>query len=379
MTFQQRLILKLTIGLSPATSTKYYLHLLRLEKDESAIRMLSDALAKTAEDLHYPALNTLFQDVRAHSRSSILYGASDSHRAKSLLKNHPAADPSQEGSLYFSALLLEDSLHAYERAKKYIPEPPRGFYAQRSELNFLFDNYPEALSLARKGRLRDYEFVGLIACARFHDAAAIAPDVAQLISVSQSDVHLIVSVFELWHLILFVAFASNTSEETRAILQRVLQGTVYDIKWVVELAEAFVSRRFSDFVGGFSKLRTRFELSIYTAAVAGELLQAIQENLVRNVVRPLARASIADVAAELQMDVISVGNAMRKLIREGRISGTIDFVEGTLIALGADSEYRELVQVLEQARAIRQDLEISQWIQQYRNQMGKLGGFSKFG
>jgi hypothetical protein len=45
--------------------------------------------------------------------------------------------------------------------------------------------------------------------------------------------------------------------------------------------------------------------------------------LVRNAVRPFARASIADVAAELQMDMDS--------------AGSVDFVEGTFIAVGAMS------------------------------------------
>jgi hypothetical protein len=229
--------------------------------------------------------------------------------------------------------------------------------------------YQEALSLARKGGLFECEFIAAISIGNFREAASLCPHMLHVIAGAPTDRKSIVSLFELAHLVLFMAFAESTAEETKVVLAELLQAMRYGLEWIAEIAELFVGRKFKKFVEYFGELNERFEMSIHTAPVKAQLIPAIRENLVRNVVRPLARVGLRDIAQELEMSEEEVGNALRKLIREGRTAGKIDFAEGVFVAIGADPQPRIMAEMLERARVARQALEMAKWRTDYQEHM----------
>jgi hypothetical protein len=322
--------------------------------------MLHASISKIAEDARYPQLNTILDTLSKNPNAFIPFGSSDKRRAKTILKDRPVTDSGQEGCVLLSFLLLEDSLRTFQQMKSQTPSS-NPFYAQRAEIHIIFENYREAISLARKGHLPDFEFVALVGAGQFEKAAGLSFDLLRIIPSSHSDRKSIVSIFELLHLLLFVSFATSTSEQTKTLWEAVLRATTYELDWLTGLADCFVKREFTGFVNKLGELLERLEMSIHTAKISKEFLEAIRVNLVRNVVRPLAKVAFGVIASELLMTVEEVGDALRILVREGKVTGKMNFREKLLIRVGLDSEPREMDDMLARVMAVRQGFEAARW------------------
>jgi hypothetical protein len=371
MSFRQRLIVKYLAGLTTPTYTKYHLHLLRHEEDDSARHMLEQNLTKVAEETHHARLQTITRELAAQRPTSIAFGARDKRRAKAVLKDQTPTptDAGQEGSIFLSALLLEDALLSFEHSKR---DPHRSyndkFYRQRSEIHLVLGNYGEALSLAQKGRLIEFEFVAAVSSGQFDTAARCSGSVLRSLTFAHSERKAVISTFELAHLIMFIAFGTATSEAARALLLDVTQQIGYDLDWLVDISHAFVGREFGAFVGHFHAIYERLRMSIHTESVADSLLQAMRDNVVRNVVRPLARISLALLAAQVGIPDAEVGDALRRLLREGRAVGKVDFAAGEFVAIGASAEGRQMAATLARTLVVGQTLDTAQWRLLYAEQ-----------
>jgi hypothetical protein len=361
MSFRQRLIVKYLAGLTPPISAKYHLHLFRHEEDESARHMLEQNLLKIADETRHPRITAITHDLAARRPTSISFGSRDKRRAKAVLKDQTltSGDPGQEGAAYLSALLLEDALASFECAKR--GSVVEKFYRQRSEIHLVLGNYPEVLSLAQKGRLTEVEFVAAVSAGHFDVASRCSYPVLHSLASVHADRQAVISTFELVHLIVFVAFATGTSEATRELLATVTQSIGYDLDWLGDIGRAFVGREFGAFVGHLGEVYERLRTSVHTESVADRFLQAIRDNVVRNVVRPFARVPLTVVAAHVGTSVTEVGDSLRRMLRDGRALGKIDFLAGEFVAIGASSESRLMNATLVRTLIIGQALDTAQW------------------
>jgi hypothetical protein len=62
----------------------------------------------------------------------------------------------------------------------------------------------------------------------------------------------------------------------------------------------------------------------------------------------LAKVTFRVIANELLITVEGVGNSLTKLMRTGKVTRKIDFVEKVLIAVGMDWELREIESMLQE-------------------------------
>jgi hypothetical protein len=366
MSDRQRLIAKYITRLSPAIAARYQLHLLQNETDEAARCMLIDHLNQLSSESGNHLLGQITRELSAKRKTSLSFWCMDNPRLDQavgdvirLMKAHKG-DFSGRGRIEFNALLLDNALKSFLRAKGV-----ERFYRERCEIHLVKGNYAEALSLAIKGRLVEHRFVAAFATGDFETASRDCRELVRRIKSNIIDRETPVSVYELLHLILMIAFATKSSEETRALVADVQKSTTFDLNWIQDLAVAFASREFARFAEGLTLLAPFLSFSIYTAPAKERLLNAISDNLVLNMVRPLAKIRLDALAEDVRMPVPIVTTVLKRMIRDGRLDGRLDLAEGVFYGIDDVKEARTMSQTLHRTLIIKERFETGLWRYQY--------------
>jgi hypothetical protein len=271
-------------------------------------------------------------------------------------------DLAQRGLSQFAALQLRLALASLEQAKR---ERLGGFYRERLEIALVYQRWSEALSLAQKGRFPEGVFVAAIGAGDFDTAGrSVGLLVTQL--RTPRDKRQFVSIFELVHLIIWVALATKASDEVRGIVELARRGTDYDIGTLTDWADLFVQCRWKQFSVRLPSWRKKeFGTSYYVSGVRDQLEAAIQRNVLANAVRPYASVTVAQVAEEIDQSVDFVLSALPGLIREGKVGGSIDYVQRTFTSGDGGTEYLELAALLEKTLTVKERANILEWQVEY--------------
>ena len=364
MTERQRLISKYTQHLSRAIDVKYRLHFLLHEKDSASRTMLSgqleDVIGETGNESVRKAYNNAKQGCAA-----IAFGQHNKNKSNKLTKDiqesrfgmgNDKKDHKLAGSNQLHSLYLEDALRSFSKHIIEIREKTGHvnyndkMYRERTEINLILGNYPEALSLAQKGNLSDMAFIAAITNGNFDVAKQYVKQNCRSIVNGDQDRNVIVSTFEKIYLIMFVLFATSSSSEAKSISDEIFGPSGFDLKDLRKWTDNFCQRNFTNFLADLSEMKKIFELSIYTYPVVEQLANAIIQNTVLLYLYPLARA----------ISFIQNG------IRNQKLYGKLDLVANTYNGdININNDHNQMKEYFNQVSTIRKNFEINLWIREY--------------
>jgi hypothetical protein len=255
-----------------------------------------------------------------------------------------ARDPAHNARIQFEGLQLKSALGLFEQAKR---ETGVGFYRERIEINLVYQKWHEALSLALKSGKADAIFVSAVAAGEFDIAAEQIRTIrAQLISGSATK-NALASVYDLIHLVVYVSLATGSSADVAEAIDAIQGARTFDVPQLWDFATLFARREFREFWTKLKDWRRRFKLSYYANASKEKLGDAIQMNVVRNAAEPYANVGISQLASMVSCDEGFVITTLRRLIRKGKLPGSLDLAEGRFRGGGDAANYIELLDLLE--------------------------------
>lgn len=368
MSEKQRLITKYVAHLSIPVAAKYHLHFLRGETDTGAIHMLKDTLTQIAKETGNTAITDCMTRIGGNPRASINFGNKRIENGTAETEDsHVKVDYAGQALGKFRSLCLESALADFNAAKREQKSTshPECFYHQRAEINLVQGRYAEALSLALKGNWKEMIFVAAIANKDFEIASDYLTNMIGSLRAGIFDKGSIVSSFEIIHLIMFLCFATKSCEETEDFLANVRSATNYDMGSLYDIAELFTTRKLAQFLARMDDLAKMWGYSIYTCHVVDELKKAIIQNVVVNQVKAYSRVSLSVLDAELRFSAASLKMVLVKAIRDGKLSGRIDFKGNEFIGSDSDLENLKNERILTRAVVIKEKFENTLWKKSY--------------
>lgn len=373
MSERQRLITKYLSRLTKGITTRYSLHLLYGEKDQGASQMLVDSLTQIAKETGNEQIKRAMDSVMANRTSSPKFWAKVSTKKEGssfdpdATRSRPKRNYFEEGVQFMGSLLLDNALKSFEHAIKESAEASfaNKFYKQRAEINLIQGRFNEAFDLSVKGKLHEMSFVAAIGAGRFSEADGLVTHIMSLLRSGGFDKDMVVSVFEVVHLVLFVGLACRTCEEVGVLIDQIRNATNYDLEQVLGISESFSKRDFARFWKDIPKLKSMWHLSIYTSPVSSQLKQAIVQNMVVNAARPFCRVSFGSLASELGMAKEAVMEELICAVRDGRLHGRVDALAGEFLGGNENREDDELVSIFVRTQALEERLTFALWKKEY--------------
>jgi hypothetical protein len=241
-----------------------------------------------------------------------------------------------------------------------------GYYRERLEIHLVYQNWAEALSLALKSGKSDSIFVSAVAAGEFGIAAQHIPAIRSRVICGSRDKEALASLYDLTHLLVYVTLATKSSEEAKELVQTIGEVRTFDLPDLLEFAGLFAARNFSRFWAKTHEWAKRpFRRSYYANAAREKLENAIQVNIVRNAAEPYGNIAISQLAATASCDEGFVVMALQKLIRDGRIRGTLDLIAMRFFGSEEGIEYEELLSTLDRTVIAKERLARVLWQVEY--------------
>ena len=347
MSEQQRIITKLLARLAHGVAVKYSIHMVSREKDMGAIHMLKASLDQSGVP----------PDPKFWAKRSKATGDVVVAHKKDLL---------EEANTRMKELMYEDALEIFDTLRKrrdasYVDK----FYRQRTEILLVMGRWNEAFEVAVKGRLTEAAFVCAIAAGRFQDAENMLSQIYILLRSGASEKESVVSVFELVHLVLYVAFTCKSCVEVAGYVDILRNVTNYDLEYLFEIASQFANRSFSAFWKGISSLEQLMSMSIYTYPSLSLLKNAILQNMVANAAAPFSKVTFSSLASDMEISKQTVIDMLQLLILSGRLHGKLDMLADAFIGSDDGLADEEMLGIYMRARALTDRMELAQWRKTY--------------
>lgn len=378
MSESQRLISKYITRLSLPISTLYQIHLLQRQNDESAIIMLKDELGKVLYETENQSLRKILYDFYHNIPISSRLG--EHHRAEkhilavqvNCFDELSDKEPIQKAFSLFKTLHLEDALQYFKLAQEMgksrnNPVPVDKFYRERWEANFVLGNCHKALKLAEKAKFMDMAFVSAISVGNFQLAKKFIPSLVNRITTNHQDKkNIIVTTYELIHLIIYVLFAVSTSAETQEISNRLFNSTFLELPQLKHLTELFCSCHYSSFLKLIPDLIQMLNYSIYSSPSSSEFISAIKQNVIALHLFPLASANLESIAQLFNISLKDIIDFTKKSIRERNLNGKLDLVKMIYCGSQRQNDNLQLADdIYEKTVGFHTKLEVSIWIDEY--------------
>ena len=382
MTDRQRLITKFVSGLSDPVSLRYNLHFLYKEKDEPSRHMLMSRLAEfddpSRKDIH-SAINNA-----KNGSGSILFGTStlkgdlEKYEKSGFRKTNDISDKKMNIEKALKArsnYCFKDAIKYYKLAKT----PENKFFYERAYSYLIIGNYAEALSLATKGMLFVMQFVMAMGCGEFDIAKSLIRIMLDEISKSPvradeiKDQPVIITNFELAHLIMYCCFATETSKGTQSVFKSLKEKVIglLELTILSDISELFINRNFSVFLSKLDALKRFIKNSIYTKPSSKALISRIEQNVIANEIEPYGKISFATIGENLGIPVEKVSYNILKVVRSGS-NGKVDLVNNVYIGGAVNQEERNLENMLNRSILIRQNFQLNLWKAEYNEITEKL-------
>lgn len=377
MSVRQRLITRYITRLFPEIITPYRLHLLRIEKDDSAIHMLKEALETTYKETQNYVLGELIREIpKDPNYNKLKFGQHYSKKKKESKqmideeampgRNQLANDDIQRANQLFHQLEFEDSLILFEKVIKNGRSGVDKFFQKRILCNLALENYREALLISQKAKFHDMAFVSAIASGEFEIAKQYIDKIIKDVIRNSQEGSVVASSFEMIHLVTFVLFATSTSKETYQMTDELFRSTNWGIEELRSITKSFCDRDFKGFIEQMQYLDETFDNSIYTSHSKAKLVEAIIQNALVLFLYPLSKASFIFINDFFKISDKDIIYYVKKSIREGKLNGKLDLVSNMYIASTKyDNNQKDLTQIYNDTLSIRHDFEINLWVHEY--------------
>jgi tetratricopeptide (TPR) repeat protein len=319
MTERQRLISQFTTRLIQPIMTRYKIFFLRDEQDSSAREgLLEDLKQIRRQGVQNRDLDRIIRDASSGSRS---FSTTIGNHVKSA--KNPNLSASELALSQFSDLLLVDALKSFAQAKRAFPSST--YYRERAIIYVLQEKFDQALRISLKAKLIDLSLVSAVGAGEFQIAAPRCKAAYSILA----DRETVISAWEIFHMILFVAFATQTLEDARGAYEDATKSREsYGLEKVLEWGQHFFDRDFRVFISQFHVWRNWCRDSIYLRPVSTKLFDAIMANTIANALSPYSIVKLQEFSDELGIDLRRLTEIIRGLIREGKIAGGLDLVNG---------------------------------------------------
>lgn len=333
--------------------------------------MLRDTVENIAKETENHLVSDCMQRIKNNPLASINFGRKlTKEETKGSDKTGKMADKTTLAHGKLKALRLEDALIAFDEAIKEQKNSshPEKFYRQRAEINLIQERYAEAYSLAVKGGLKEHAFLAAVSKGDFEDAAGYLPHIVGCLRSGAFEKNSLVSSFEAIHLIIFICFATKSSEETEYFISQIEGATNYDMKSLYDIARLFTGHKASEFLGYLDgTLMNMWKLSIYTYGCRNSLKNAVVQNVVVNQATVYSRISIDVLAKEVSLPVTEVRKTLLKAISSGKLSGLIDYDDDDYIGCEREDEHRKMEEMLTKAIIVKENFQHLMWKKGYIN------------
>lgn len=335
--------------------------------------MLVDSLTQIAKETGNEQIARAMDSVTSGRTSSPKFWAKVAKKKEEssfdpdVSRPQPKRNYLEEGVQFMGSLLLDNALKSFDNAIKESAGASfsNKLYKQRAEIKLIQGRFNEAFDLSVKGKLHEMSFVAAIGAGRFSEADGLVKHILPLLRSGAFDKDMVVSVFEVVHLVLFIGLACRTCEEVGVLIDQVRNATNYDLEQVLGLSESFSKRDFARFWKDISKLKSMWDLSIYTSPVSSQLKKAILENMVINAARPFCKVSFGSLASELGVSKEAVMEQLICAVRDGRLHGRVDTVTGEFLGGSENRDDDELVSIFVRTQALEERLTCVLWKKEY--------------
>jgi hypothetical protein len=334
MSDRQRLVTRLTAGLTRPLMARYKYFLSQNESDSAAKHMLREDIETLKQDVSNPHLEIVMRDP-IHSM----------HRKGWRQKD-------------YSAMGHYDHLNIPEALAGFLAEKGPDNAHQRAICYLLQGKFYDALRVATKSSDLGIILVSSVGCGEFEIAAGQVPNVYQILA----EADLVVSHWECFHMVLFASLACQNAqgiEETFAVLEQSRANIGLDK--LLDWGKKFVDREFKEFVFEIGTWRNWCRDSFYLRGVAEQLFKAIRMNVVLNMVMPYAVMPLSQVTNETGIGMDEVTQAVRTLIRQGKLEGVLDLIGDKYVSRPDVEAVSDFEQVLYRSAAVKEKIQELKW------------------
>ncbi|KAH0791292.1 hypothetical protein GPJ56_004760 [Histomonas meleagridis] len=349
----------------------YSFHFLDTQHDEAAQVMLRESLSNLSTQCSNEAIKKAIS-ATILTKSRVPFGKRAKTVDQSLKSNEPREAVKKtkldELRTSFLSLYVEDALKFY---KEYREENRKNqdkidkCYRIRATCHLALGNYTQALSLAQKGNIFDIAFISSIVEQQYDVAEKMIPLAIRTINSVTKVPDSSVSMYELIILTTVVVLATSTTGKAENQLANLFTATNYEFPLLVKLRDAFIDRKFKDFLRLLKQLRPILEVSLYTAHVVKPIINAIKLNAIFNCVQVFAEITFNEIFDQTGVKQSKILGFLLTLIRSGKLNGKIDMVQQKFIGGICDLQYKENVNFLDRVTTVKDNYLLNQFIQEY--------------
>lgn len=361
MTERQQLINRLVHLVKTSISIRYYLHLLRNEKDPPSKQMLKSQLEVYAQETNCSEI-TFVMNSAIQPTSKIIIGGT-------LLKNKEPkgafgigkggsedqkSNHSTKASTDMSNFHYKNALVNYQKAIKESKKDK--FYMQRMEANYMLENYNVAYALACKTGNPTLKFLMAVTSGHFQEANAVIPNLNLDGTHKGSETRDFVNKFCLVQLIMYVKLATSPSTDVIEMFDK-LNHIVFNFKLphISNIVDAFKAHDYGKAMQYINMLEPNLYDSLYAAPVSKEMIDAMIGRNIINFILPCSRISLFTISVQSSTNIATVCAHVINAIREGELTGKIDPETNEYIHF--DSRYSEVVKLYNDLTVIENNVD----------------------
>ena len=373
MSEKQRLITKYVTRLSLPATTNFYLHFLISEDDSSARHMLIDSLNQIAEETGNINVSKCAKAAE-NGMMPFIFGVHQEKekKKKDINKKNDKEEQNIEkdyllkGTTLFQKLCLEDALTSFKKGNFHNHYLNDKVQRMRAEAHLILHNYGESFHLARKFHFRDILFASAISLCQFEFAHSMLEQILNNLSQLQQQRDTVISFYDLIHLVMIVSFTTSTTIQASSVAKRLFAASDFETPIIENLANDFINREFSKFIGEIDQLLAILSYSVYTCDNATEIMQAIRANVITNYVRPLSTVSFTKISNDLSSNETEILAVLRDKIGTNKLNGKVDLVNNCYNGGSGNQQFLENQETYDSAIALHEKFQLNQWKKEYK-------------
>jgi hypothetical protein len=340
---------------------KYRLHFLRSEKDQPAVHMLHESLLEMDKQFPHAGIKSALESISRNPRSSVKIGSfmvfeikeksEEGHRIK-------LSDISTMSAInLFNHFLFENALADFQRAAAQ-PDATDMFFTQRCDCYFMFDDLPNAYSMALQSQNQERIFLMALAVGKFDVAISKVP---VLVHSIRNNRHEIVSIYELVQLLILAYLSQKPLDDTIKLYTELTSyQTKQEYPVITNIIACLKDQKYADAMMYTSEVNILLSESIFTTSVANDLTLKIRDNIVAIAVKPYARISLGKIVDLTGLGLENVIVSLKRGIRSGVIFGKLDLKE-SILSCEEVGDQRDQRIVLDKVQIVLEELELSRW------------------
>ena len=346
---------------------KYQLHLIQKETDSSAKQMLRQSIESIIYEAKTPDLFEILDCISKDKLNSSIFGLkkknkNEEHQKKKNKSPKNSFDEKYNDFIPDSSLSfnVEVVLKKLEQLKNKKGNNPSKYYLERSEFNFILENYSKSFLLAEKFNNLEFLFLTSISSNNLNKTLELIPRIRSILREKKLNYS---TVYELNNLIFLIYLGYGNYQQLFDAFEYYYQ---IDPDYIhPDITNILLKIKNQQFKESFEILPLIFKLifdSIYTFPIYNEFIQNIQINILSFFLKPYGIISFNDIELNTKLSKDKIIFYLLKGIRKNIIKGKINLIDNTFYGNLYDSKLSQMKEYFEKLQIIQDRLNLSQII-----------------